>query len=33
MTHLAIQEKRDGSVVEWLEKVSDEEYGSAGGGS
>ncbi|MBP2170803.1 quercetin dioxygenase-like cupin family protein [Erwinia toletana] len=27
MTHIAIQEAQDGSVVEWLEKVSDEQYG------
>ena len=27
MTHIAIQEALDGSVVEWLEKVSDEQYG------
>jgi quercetin dioxygenase-like cupin family protein len=26
MTHIAIQEKLDGKVVEWTEKVSDEEY-------
>jgi quercetin dioxygenase-like cupin family protein len=26
MTHLAIQEALDGSPVEWLEKVSDEQY-------
>jgi quercetin dioxygenase-like cupin family protein len=26
MTHLAIQEVKDGKVVEWLEHVSDEEY-------
>jgi len=26
MTHLAIQEALDGKVVEWLEKVSDEQY-------
>jgi quercetin dioxygenase-like cupin family protein len=26
MTHLAIQEKLDGKVVEWMEKVSDEQY-------
>ena len=26
MTHIAIQEKLDGKVVEWLEKVSDEQY-------
>jgi quercetin dioxygenase-like cupin family protein len=29
MTHIAIQERIDGSAVEWLEKVTDEEYGSA----
>ena len=27
MGHIAIQEAVDGSVVEWLEPVSDEEYG------
>lgn len=26
MTHIAIQEKLNGSAVTWLEKVSDEEY-------
>jgi hypothetical protein len=26
MTHIAIQENLDGKVVEWLEKVSDEQY-------
>lgn len=26
MTHIAIQEKLDGSTVEWMEKVSDEQY-------
>ena len=26
MTHIAIQEALDGSVAEWLEKVSDEDY-------
>ena len=26
MSHIAIQEELDGSAVEWLEKVSDEEY-------
>src|SRR5881392_2225828 len=26
MTHIAIQEARDGKVVTWLEKVSDEDY-------
>jgi quercetin dioxygenase-like cupin family protein len=28
MTHIAIQEKLDGKVVEWMEKVNDEQYGS-----
>ncbi|RYZ37914.1 MAG: cupin domain-containing protein [Myxococcaceae bacterium] len=28
MTHIAIQEQLDGKVVEWLEKVSDAQYGS-----
>ncbi|HUA98681.1 MAG TPA: cupin domain-containing protein [Terracidiphilus sp.] len=27
MTHIAIQERLAGRVVEWLEKVSDEQYG------
>ena len=27
MTHIAIQEKLDGKNVDWLEKVSDEQYG------
>jgi quercetin dioxygenase-like cupin family protein len=26
MTHIAIQEKLDGRAVDWLEKVSDEQY-------
>lgn len=26
MTHIAIQEKKDGSVVNWMEPVSDEQY-------
>jgi quercetin dioxygenase-like cupin family protein len=26
MTHIAIQEALDGKVVDWLEKVSDEQY-------
>jgi quercetin dioxygenase-like cupin family protein len=26
MTHIAIQEKRDGKVVDWLEHVNDEQY-------
>ena len=28
MTHIAIQEHLDGTVVEWLEKVSDAQYGA-----
>ena len=28
MTHIAIQENLDGKVVEWMEKVTDEEYNS-----
>jgi quercetin dioxygenase-like cupin family protein len=33
MTHIAIQESLDGSSVEWLEKVTDEQYrGKARGG-
>lgn len=27
MTHIALQEVQDGKVVEWLEQVSDEQYG------
>jgi quercetin dioxygenase-like cupin family protein len=27
MTHIAIQEALDGKVVQWMEKVSDEQYG------
>jgi quercetin dioxygenase-like cupin family protein len=27
MTHIAIAESLDGKVVEWMEKVSDEQYG------
>src|SRR5580698_4162027 len=26
MTHIAIQEKMDGSAIAWMEKVSDDEY-------
>jgi hypothetical protein len=26
MTHIAIQEAFDGKVVEWMEKVGEEEY-------
>jgi quercetin dioxygenase-like cupin family protein len=29
MTHIAIQEALDGKVVDWMEKVTDEEYESA----
>ena len=29
MTHIAIQEAQDGKVVDWMEKVSDEQYESA----
>jgi len=28
MTHIAIQEQLDGKAVDWLEKVSDEQYGA-----
>ena len=27
MTHIAIQERLDGKLVDWMEKVSDEQYG------
>jgi hypothetical protein len=27
MTHIAIQEQLDGKALDWLEKVSDEQYG------
>ena len=27
MTHIAIQERVDGKTVDWMEKVSDEQYG------
>src|ERR1041385_2258772 len=30
MTHMAIQEALDGKVVDWMEKVSDEQYEGAG---
>ena len=30
MTHIAVQEKRDGKAVEWLEHVSDEQYQGTG---
>lgn len=29
MTHLAVQEQLDGKNVEWMEKVTDEQYGAA----
>ena len=29
MTHIAITEHRDGTAVEWMEKVSDEQYGGS----
>ena len=29
MTHIAIQEALDGKAVEWLEKVTDEQYRAA----
>jgi hypothetical protein len=31
MTHIAIQEQLDGKTVEWMEKVSDEQYRSGPG--
>jgi hypothetical protein len=29
MTHIAIQEAFDGKMVEWMEHVTDEQYGAA----
>jgi len=29
MTHIAIQEQLDGKTVDWMEKVSDEQYRTA----
>ncbi|SEU26194.1 4-carboxymuconolactone decarboxylase [Stigmatella erecta] len=29
MTHMAIQEQLEGKTVDWMEKVSDEQYGAA----
>jgi hypothetical protein len=26
MTHIAIQEKKDGKVVDWMEHVTEEQY-------
>jgi hypothetical protein len=28
MSHIAIQEKLNGKTVEWMEQVSDEQYGA-----
>jgi len=28
MTHIAVQERLDGTAVEWLEQVTDEQYGA-----
>jgi quercetin dioxygenase-like cupin family protein len=33
MTHIAIQERLDGKAVEWMEKVSDEQYDGRSRGS
>jgi quercetin dioxygenase-like cupin family protein len=33
MTHIAVQEALDGKVVDWMERVSDEQYQSAVAGS
>ena len=33
MAHIAVQEAQDGKMVEWLEHVSDEQYGAYGGGA
>jgi quercetin dioxygenase-like cupin family protein len=30
MTHIAVQERLDGKAVDWLEKVSEEQYGANG---
>ena len=29
LTHIAVQEQLDGKVVDWMEQVSDEQYGAA----
>jgi hypothetical protein len=29
MTHIAIQEQLDGKAVEWMEHVTDEQYGAS----
>jgi hypothetical protein len=31
MTHIAIQEQLNGRVVDWLEPVNEEQYGTVGG--
>lgn len=31
MTHMAIQEQLDGKTVDWMEKVSDEQYQAKSG--
>jgi 4-carboxymuconolactone decarboxylase len=31
MTHIAVQEQRDGKTVDWMEKVSDEQYRAGSG--
>ena len=31
MTHIAVQESLDGKAVNWMEKVTDEQYGKHGG--
>lgn len=31
MSHIAIQEEKDGKVVDWMEKVSDEQYQAGAG--
>jgi len=33
MTHIAIQEALDGKAVEWMEHVTDEQYGASRGRS
>lgn len=30
MSHIAIQENLDGKVVDWMEQVTDEQYGASG---
>jgi quercetin dioxygenase-like cupin family protein len=33
MTHIAVQEALDGNAVDWMEKVTDEQYGEYHGGA